>query len=261
MTKKRKIILISLAVTLALSVGVGGFVYAVTNGNNNYVNNYLYEHQDVGGNKLLGVGEMGYEYEESYYYPVVHHRSWDTQFIITNPNCDKPLYIEWIALIDSDEYVIAEGTPGDWQELIELWWESPPGTWDKWLEDLYDDLEACEELSGHETIQLSIAQLFAAIGAGGEWYSGTEVREYYPLDKYTVEVTWSGARYTGWWWWGYWRSGRPLTGWAKEKCWNWFEVGYTFVPETLNMAISEAEMKVFPSRTRFEPGEPYFPLF
>ena len=81
MTKKKKIILIAVAVTLALAVGVGGFVYAENN------NHY---HEETGGNKLLGVGEMGTEFD-SYGPVIMHSRSWDTQFIVTNPNCERDL--------------------------------------------------------------------------------------------------------------------------------------------------------------------------
>ena len=215
MSKRKKIIVIGVAVTLALAVGVGGLVYA------NNGNNHVYEHSDVGGNKLIGVGEMGWDDDDVYW---DQYQEWDTQFIITNPNCDRDLTIEWVAVIAGDdaewdaEQVIAEGTPDDW-------WG-----WDG-------------ELSPHEVWQVSLSDLL----------------DYYPdeldLGKYTLEVTWSGARYTGWWWWGYWRDGRPLTGWQKEKCWSEFYWGDSFPA----FAISEAEMQLFPSRTRFEPGEPYFP--
>lgn len=239
MSKKRKIILISLAVTLALAVGVGGFVYA----------NYgLGLHEETGGNKLLGVGEMGWDYYDEW----DQYQEWDTQFIVTNPNCEQDLTIEWVALIagedvyvdwDGDgpewyaEDVIFEGTPGDWYSYFDI---EIPG-------NEYSDRGV---LSPHEVWQVSIAELIAG------------VEDDYPediiydcdLSKYTLEVTWSGARYTGWWWWGYWRDGRPLTGWQKEKCWSEFEVyidefeDYEYLP---SFSISEAEMKVFPSRRPF----------
>jgi len=231
-TKKRKIILISLAVTLALAVGVGGLVYAENN------NHY---HEETGGNKLLGVGEMGTESDS--YEVFWQSRSWDTQFIITNPNCEQDLTIEWVALIAGEdnscgwfaEDVIFEGTPDDWANY----------TYGDILIPGNDD-DADGVLSPHEVWQVSIAELCAYVVEGDpeDWIAECN------LGKYTLEVTWSGARYTGWWWWGYWRSGRPLTGWAKEKCW------YVFMGEIpdgfeIGMAISEAEMKVFPSRRPF----------
>ena len=225
MTKKKKIILISLAVTLALAVGVGGLVYAQV----------IYEHEDVGGNKLLGVGEMGY-YIYGYW---DQYQAWDTQFIITNPNCDQDLTIEWVAVIAGEdvgmfsaEEVLGEGTPADWNE---------------W----FGEEIVPYELSPHEVWQIRLSELIACACYGLEpdyW-----VHEH-PLGKYTVEVTWSGAYYTGWWWWGYWRSGRPLTGWQKEKCWSEFNWGEYFPA----FSISEAPMELFHSRTPFEPGEPYF---
>ena len=214
MTKKRKIILISLAVTLALAVGVGGFVYAVTNGNNNHV----YEHEETGGNKLLGVGEMGY-YDDVLW---GQYQWWDTQFIITNPNCERDLTIEWVALIDR------EGAFGE-----SVIYEGPP------------DGPIPDTLGPHQTFQVSIAEL---MGLGPD----------IPLDKYTLEITWSGARYSGWWWWGYWRSGRPLTGWQKEKCWYVYypDGEWGFVP---GFAISEAEMELFHSRRPFSPPDWWSP--
>jgi len=228
-TKKRKIILISLAVTLALAVGVGGFVYA-----------YNGDHEDVGGNKLLGVGEMGYyNYDCEEPYDWWHYQAWDTQFIITNPNCETPLTIEWVAVIAGEdtpiwdaEDVIGEGTPANWNE-----WVGGP--------------MVPSGLSPHEVWQIRLSELIACACDGGSpegWV------DEYPLSKYTLEVTWSGARYTGWWWWGYWRSGRPLTGWQKEKCWSEFEWYYDFP----SFAISEAPMELFHSRQSFEPGEWYF---
>ena len=244
MTKRKKIILIGVAVTLALSVGVGGLVYAVS------FDTY-FDHADVGGNKLIGVGEMGYYYydEEGYW---DQYQEWDTQFIITNPNCDRDLTIEWVALIAGEdngyflaEQVIAEGTPDDWEDWTEGDILIPGNNGD------YDGV-----LSPHEVWQVSIAELVGAVVGEDPYY----VPGDFNLDKYTLEVTWSGARYTGWWWWGYWRDGRPLTGWQKEKCVSDFMWGE---PEFPGFAISEASMELFHSRTRFEPGEPYFlhPLY
>jgi uncharacterized membrane protein len=75
-SKRKKIILIGVAVTLALVLGVGGLVQA-----------FDHEHMETGGHKLVGVGEMGY-YDFEY---MGQHQCWDTQFIVTNPNCERYL--------------------------------------------------------------------------------------------------------------------------------------------------------------------------
>jgi len=226
-------------------VGVGGLAHA-------FIEPY-FDHANVGGNKLLGVGEMGYDtYSVGGILPVSNTNGgfdqdqwWDTQFIITNPNCDRDLTIEWVALIAGEdtccgwfaEDVIFEGTPGDWADYT---------YGDILIPGNDDDFDGV--LSGHEVWQVSIAELCACVVEGDpdDWIATCD------LGKYTLEVTWSGAHYRGWWWWGYWRSGRPLTGWQKEKCW------YVFLEDMdeddhwdFGMAISEAEMKVFPSRRPF----------
>ena len=251
MTKKKKILLISVAVTLVLVLTVGGPVYAQLT------------HQNVGGDKLIGTGEMGTDYYSIYQsvsFPVEQYRSWDTQFIITNPNCEDYLTIEWVALIAGEysdrwdpEEVIAEGTPEDWWEHIYGMWGPPDG--DSWPDWLYR-LEIPDELTPHEVWQVSIAELIAAVayepaGAG-------EAIEDYDLNKYTLEITWSGALYWQWW---RWAEARPLIGWAKEKCWYVF-FDYLEGPVThFGMAMSEAEMDVFRSPIPFSEGEPYFPAY
>ena len=212
MIKKRKIILIAVSVTLALAVGVGGLIYA--NNNDHY-------HEETGGNKLIGVGEMGY-YDDVLW---GQYQEWDTQFIITNPNCEKYLTIEWVALIageDACEYYA--------EEVI---FEGPP-----------DGEVIPYELSPHEGWQVSIAELIGWVEAEDP----ESIVDECDLGKYTLEVTWSGVYYS--WWWR-WSRGRPLTGWQKEKCWYVYyypDDGPMGLP---GMAMSEAEMKLFPSRTRF----------
>ena len=234
MSKKRKVILIVVAVTLALAVGVGGLVYA----------NYgLGPHEETGGNKLIGVGEMG-NYDGAFFSGIQY---WDTQFIITNPNCEQDLTIEWVALIASDdacgwpaEEVIFEGTPEDWYSYFDI---EIPG----------NEFSVRGVLSPHEAWQVSIAEL---IGGVVGWYPNGIIDDC-DLGKYTVEVTWSGAYYTGWWWWGYWRSGRPLTGWQKEKCWSYFDWSVEGITGEylLDFAISEAPMELFHSRQLFSPPD------
>ncbi|MBN1862880.1 MAG: hypothetical protein JW790_04480 [Dehalococcoidales bacterium] len=225
MSRKKKLILIGSAI--ALAVGLGGVAYA-----NGIV------HQNVGGSKLLGIGEMGY-------YEITDFMAewWDTNFIITNPNCDRYLTIEWVSLVageDSDEWyaeqVIAEGTPDDWYD--------------------YANLDVPETLSPHEVWQVSIAGLLSDIEGN---YDPDYFMDYYDLTKYTLEITWSDESWQGWWAWR-WASGRPLIGWQKEKCWSW-PAGLT--PTAMDacipgFSISEDEMQVFPQYSRFQAGEPYF---
>jgi hypothetical protein len=193
--KKKKIILIGVAVTLALVLGVGGLASAKL------------LHMETGGHKLIGVGEMGYD-EYSGDYGWAQYQEWDTTFIITNPNCDKYLDIEWVALIDSAEKVI---------------WEGPSGG------------PIPSELSPHEVAQVSLSELLV--------HDPDEL----DLDKYTLEITWSGA---SWSWWSGWGKARPLTGWQKEKCWFMFDKS-VWGEDYPSFAISEAEMQLFPSRVHF----------
>jgi hypothetical protein len=237
-TKKRKIILISVAVTLALVMTVGGVVAAINGG-----------HEELGGHKLIGVGEMGYEEFDlgiwgptgAYYY-MGEIRGWDTQFIITNPNCDPDWYldIEWVALIAGEdtydwdaEDVIFEGTPDDWFSI---------------------GIEIPYDLSPHEVWQVSLADLIFRIENG---YPPDDEELYYfiadlDLNKYTLEVTWSRVYYSSW---SGWRRGRPLAGWQKEKCRHMMYGDSMFGPpvEFPGLAISEAEMKLYPRRMSFSP--------
>ncbi|MBN1862881.1 MAG: hypothetical protein JW790_04485 [Dehalococcoidales bacterium] len=228
MSRKKKLILIGIA--MALAVGVGGAAYAYTE---------MDGHQDVGGHKLIGVGEMGY-----YDNPTLWDQEewWDTSFIITNPNCDRDLTIEWVSLIAGDEQVIAEGTPDDWYD--------------------YANLDVPETLSAHEVWQVSIAELLGELLGSDP----LDVMYNFALSKYTLEVTWSGVRWRGWWgwgWWGWWGSDRPLLGWQKEKCGTYVPTIYYVNGVSENawnsFCISEAEMQVFPNRVGFEAGLPYFP--
>lgn len=244
MTKKRKIILISVAVTLALVMTVGGLAYAAL------------LHRDLGGHKLIGVSEMGFEdfeFEggilgptEAYTY-YGETRGWDTQFIIINPNCERDLTIEWVALIAGED-------TEDWDAGVIF--EGPP-----------DGEFIPKDLSPHQVWQVSLAEFIYRIEHGplpsdAELYYFIASQE---LNKYTLEVTWSGVRYS--WWWG-WQRGRPLTGWQKEKCRHtMYGLSQFEVPglpgeflespaEFTSLAISEAEMKLYPSRMRFSPPEP-----
>jgi hypothetical protein len=240
---KKRIRLISIIVAAALAIGVGGVIYAQPP-----------PHTDNGGHKLIGVGEMGYEDftfsgipgpTGSYDY-AGEIRGWDTQFIITNPNCDDYIDIEWVALIageDTSEFnaeqVLWEGTPGDWYYC----W---PG------------VAVPEELSPHEVWQVSLAELAYMVDTGSA-PSDQELYEFIAntdLNKFTLEVTWTGVNYGGWWGWRDWQGGRPLIGWQKEKCRHMmYGIGFSEMPvEFPGLAISEAPMEVFPGCNDFNAG-------
>jgi len=247
-SRKKKLILIGVAI--ALAVGVGGLAYAKVT-----------EHQDVGGHKLIGVGEMGYYYNETIW---EQYEWWDTNFIITNPNCDKYITIEWVSLIAGDgsakwdaEEVIAEGTPDDWNDWFDYGMGTPK------FGSIPDDL------SPHEVWQVSITELLSGIFS---WDPYVIIDES-DLSKYTLEVTWSGVKWRGWWgwsWWGgCWGYDRPLVGWQKEKCGTYTESmdGAITIGTLINSSpywngftISEAHMQVFPNRNSFRAGEPIFPM-
>jgi hypothetical protein len=253
---KKRIKMISIIVAVALAVGVGGLVYA-------YTVLPSFDHTDQGGHKLIGVGEMGHEdfsFPSSMVGPSTQYfysgetRDWDTQFIITNPNCaeDDYINIEWVALIAGEdtcdydpEEVIFEGTPDDWDNC--------PG------------IDIPDELSGHEVWQVSLAELIYGCEVGGtpddqQLYEFIQLAE---LNKYTLEVVWTGVDYGGWWGWRDWQGGRPLIGWQKEKCRNimWgrdmFEEEWPV--EFPSLAISEAPMEVFPGCNDFS-GESWCDL-
>jgi hypothetical protein len=91
--------------------------------------------------------------------------------------------------------------------------------------------------------QVSIAELIGSVVLQDpEW-----VISHYDLNKYTLEVTWSGAYYS---WWLGWGRVRPLIGWQKEKCWSRFDK-LAWGVDYPSFAISEAEMQLFPSRLPF----------
>jgi hypothetical protein len=249
---KKKVKMISIIVAVALAVGVGGLVYAYAL--------LPFDHTDQGGHKLIGVGEMGYETfsfqadgsiqgPTTYYHYYGEIRGWDTQFIITNPNCEEGDYIniEWVALIAGEdtydydaEEVVFEGTPWDWD--CELGIDIP------------------DELSGHEVWQVSLAELLYAIEDDDYLPSDPMYDEdlYYfiasmELNKYTLEVVWTGVDYGGWWGWRDRQSGRPLIGWQKEKCRHmmWGSGVEGFPVEFPGLSISEAPMEVFPGCNDF----------
>jgi hypothetical protein len=90
------------------------------------------------------------------------------------------------------EDVIYEGTPGDWYDEYEI---EIPG-----------------ELSPHEVWQVSIAEIMSEVMEEGQPEKVPCV--YAPLDKYTLEVTWSGAYYS---WWLGWGRVRPLLPAGRRK--------------------------------------------
>jgi hypothetical protein len=257
---KKKIRLISIIVAAALAVGVGGLVYAVQPP----------PHTDNGGHKLIGVGEMGYENfsfggDGSITGPtLVYHyqgeiRGWDTQFIITNPNCAEDDYIdiEWVALIAGEDT-----DPGCWNADYDAEEVIFEGTCDDWSFEYGIDVPC--ELSGHEVWQVSIAELLYEIEDNSYPTDDPMYDEdlYYfiagmDLNKYTLEVVWTGVNYGGWWGFRDWQGGRPLIGWQKEKCrcmmyGNMSYPGDVQIPvEFPGLAISEAPMEVFPGCNDF----------
>jgi hypothetical protein len=238
-SKRKKIIVIAVSVTLALVLGVGGVAYAV-----------IMPHMELGGHKLIGVGEMGYEYEnfDGYW---DQYEEWDTQFIVTNPNCDKDLTIEWVALIAGEdvgwkgghrwyaEEVIFEGTPDDWYDYTD---ENTTGPV---IEIPGNEESERGVLSPHEVWQVSIAELIAGFD---DYDPEGIISGGYELSKYTLEVTWSGVPYLLWFGWA---KDRPLIGWQKEKYFSYFDAG-VWGGAFPGISISEAEMQVFPSRVPFK---------
>jgi hypothetical protein len=248
---KKRIKMISIIVAVALAVGVGGLVYA-------YTVLPSFDHTDQGGHKLIGVGETGLElfgfYGEGsidgpsgYYHYDGEVRNWDTQFIITNPNCEQYIDIEWVALIAGEdtcdfdpEEVIFEGTPEDW--------------------DYCPGISIPYDLSGHEVWHVSLAELLYAIEDGTYAPGDPEYDEdlYYfisglaDVNRFTLEVVWTGVDYGGWWGWRDWQGGRPLIGWQKEKCrYITWGSAYEQDVEFPGLTISEAPMEVFPGCNDF----------
>jgi len=109
---KKKIIVIVLAVVLLLTLG-GGVAYARTG-------------QCQTGHKLIGVGYMGHSlgdlvppppsppsYQENYW--------WDTFFIVTNPNCDSSLTIEWLTVTRQNGYLVKQEQVSKTLSPHEVW--------------------------------------------------------------------------------------------------------------------------------------------
>ena len=178
MSRKKKIILISVAVTLALVLSVGGLapVLAVT------------VHPMSGKSRLLGVGWCArYDYEVAEVRKDT--QTLDTMFIITNPNCNRTIHLDWLFIIDENEEIVKE------REINEEL--SPHKVWEFYLsEELNEDVEEYVDVL---------------------W----QPPEHVP--KYTVEIMWSGVHYS---WWRGWR-GSPCTGWMKQlittESWDWVE--------------------------------------
>jgi hypothetical protein len=118
-SRKRKIILISVAVTLALVLSVGGLAPVLANN----------LHPMPGKNRLLGVGWCArYDYEV----PEVRKstQALDTMFIITNPNCNRTINIDGLIIIDEDEDIVYE------EEMDEEL--SPHQVWEFYLSEYID---------------------------------------------------------------------------------------------------------------------------
>jgi len=127
-SKKRKVILIGVAVTLALVLGVGGLVQAqMPKG-----------HEVVSGHRLLGVGwcdsycaeEMGMWRGEQYL---------DTLFIVTNPNCDRYITIDRMFILNEAEELVYDS---EWVEVPTIPGElSPHEIWEFYLSEYVEPSE------------------------------------------------------------------------------------------------------------------------
>lgn len=145
---KKTVILVVVALGLILGGISGGLAYAQT------------DHQPPRGQKLIGgLGIYGVSAEPIYvnedlslaYY-------WNTTFTITNPNCERSLTINYLAIIDGDGNVVAEGTPEQWNEPY-----------------------IPEELSPHQIWGCGLHDFLAETGVIGD-----------TPPSYTVEISWSG---------------------------------------------------------------------
>ncbi|MBA7613204.1 hypothetical protein ES703_20449 [subsurface metagenome] len=167
---KKTVILVVVTLGLILGSIAGGLAYAQT------------DHQPPRGQKLIGLGIYGVSAEPTYvnealtlaYY-------WNTAFDIINPNCDQSLTITYLAIIDEDGNVVAEGTPEQWNEPY-----------------------IPEELGPHQIWHFGLNDFLAETGVIGE-----------TPPSYTIEISWTslggaaigGAR-------GGSAASHPLTGWA-----------------------------------------------
>ena len=220
MSKRKIILIISLAAISAMVFSTGALGQAAIG------------HIETGGHKLIGVGQMG---AISYSYTAdtteIQVKRWrDTEFIITNPNCEKSMDIEYIALIAGDDICCDWNGGGPCWNAGEIVWEALP-----------DGAVIPYQLGPHQVWHISIAELMS-------WVDGVQTPEDFTekceLGKYTLEVTWTGAYYSGWTSWS--RTRRPLAGWQREKCWSLYT--YTVEEPRLDFTTSEAQMQLFPSR-------------
>lgn len=161
---KKKIIIIGVALALALALVGGGVAYAFNGATS-------------GWHQLVGTGLVGYERDVM----MLQDSWWDTEFIVTNPNCDTPLEIDVI-------YYIIYYDVGD----------------DGIVTSTEQAALASVLIGPHEVWKFSMAEIL-----------GVAIGEPVPLMKCSLEFHWRGATYNAFYGWGY---DRPLIGWAKEKC-------------------------------------------
>ena len=178
---KKTVILVVVVLSLVLGGISGGLAYAQT------------DHQSPRGQKLIGLGFYGVSAEPisvnealalSYY--------WNSGFDITNPNCESSLTIIYLAIIDEDGNVVAEGTPEQWNEPY-----------------------IPEKLGPHQIWYFNLSEFLAE----------TEVIGDTP-PFYTVEISWTTAKRdaraaagAGS------SSSRPLTGWSHSFAYTFTYVG------------------------------------
>ena len=149
---KRNVILLTLAVVLSISLGVG-VVYAYGG------------HNPAQGSKLLGVGQLG-KLDVAYGY-----QQTTTEFQFTNTDCNKEITIEQVSIIASDGTVIYEGSfiSVDGDSRVEVLTLSP-----------------------HEIGVINLAEyiyLGGDILDPGSWMASQDAISQ-DLDSYTVEIDW-----------------------------------------------------------------------
>jgi hypothetical protein len=186
-SRKKKIILISVAVTLALVLSVGGLAPVLADNLHPMPRKY----------RLLGVGWCA-KYEDEQPELWKSTQTLDTMFIITNPNCNRTIHLDWLFIIDENEEIVKE------REINEEL--SPHQVWEFYLSEELIDGKKEEKEEEEEEEEYTVL-----------W------KPPEPVPKYTVEIMWSGVYYSRWWGW----RDSPCTGWMKQlittETWEWAE--------------------------------------
>ena len=171
---KKKILLITLVVCLVFG-GISGVIYASG------------EHESLQGQKLVGVVSMGtITNTELGDYRIMPY------FQITNSDCENPITIKRLSVLDGDGNPIYEGP------LVTVAWNNDLG---------YHVREIITTMSPHQIIQ-SFLHLYMWIGGDSEdwtnpnnWSTDPAYLDG-PTVRYTFEITWEAKSSTA-----------PLIGW------------------------------------------------